>query len=78
MHEQQQAAALQHQQEAMEPKAMEQQHILDPFPLFGDEQPSSVLQLSTLPPQFHPYRLQPTQPNLQDSTLQRRSFGMFM
>ncbi|XP_062094544.1 MADS-box protein defh21 [Humulus lupulus] len=47
--------------------------VLDQFPFGGEEQPSSVLQLATLnpppPPNFYPYRLLPTQPNLQDYTL---------
>ncbi|KAM6548132.1 hypothetical protein CsatB_019808 [Cannabis sativa] len=48
-------------------------HILDQFPFGGEDQPSSVLQLTTLhqttPNNFYPYRLLPTQPNLQDYTL---------
>uniref|UniRef100_A0A803QQG3 MADS-box protein FBP24 n=1 Tax=Cannabis sativa TaxID=3483 RepID=A0A803QQG3_CANSA len=48
-------------------------HILDQFPFGGEDQPSSVLQLTTLhqttPNNFCPYRLLPTQPNLQDYTL---------
>ncbi|KAK6931917.1 Transcription factor, MADS-box [Dillenia turbinata] len=68
---QQAAIEQQHEAAAWEAKPVEAQQMLDQFPLFGDEDPSSVLQLATaIPPQFHPYRLQPSQPNLQDSNLE--------
>ncbi|GAV72266.1 SRF-TF domain-containing protein/K-box domain-containing protein [Cephalotus follicularis] len=57
-------AALEYQQIAMEAKPAEHHQILDQFPFYG-EQPSSVLQLATIPPQLHPYHLQLAQPNLQ-------------
>ncbi|KAL5577450.1 hypothetical protein UlMin_019149 [Ulmus minor] len=45
-------------------------HVLDQFPFGGEEQPSSVLQLATqLPSSYNPFRLLPTQPNLQDYSL---------
>ncbi|KAK6917010.1 Transcription factor, MADS-box [Dillenia turbinata] len=70
----QQAMEQQHAAAALEAKPVEAQQMLDQFPFFGDEHPSSVLQLATaIPPQFHPYRLQPSQPNLQDSNLQLRT-----
>ncbi|KAL9338332.1 hypothetical protein Peur_070101 [Populus x canadensis] len=51
-------------------KPEEQQRMLEEFQFFGDEQPiSNLLQLAPLPPQFQPCRVQPTQPNLQDSSL---------
>ncbi|XP_061956622.1 MADS-box protein defh21-like [Populus nigra] len=63
MLEQQQAAA------AMV-KPMEQQRMLEQFQFSDEDQPiSSLLQLAPLPPQFQPYRVQPTQPNLQDFSL---------
>ncbi|KAK2976151.1 hypothetical protein RJ640_012361, partial [Escallonia rubra] len=75
-HEQKQQAELQHQQQqAMtELKLVEFQPppppppVLEQFPFYGEEQPSGVLQLATLPLHPYPYRLQPTQPNLQEST----------
>ncbi|KAL3504268.1 hypothetical protein ACH5RR_034109 [Cinchona calisaya] len=49
--------------------------ILDQFP-FGGEQPSDVLQLAnSLPLHIHQYRLQPTQPNLQESGHPGCSYG---
>ncbi|KAJ6386596.1 hypothetical protein OIU78_016507 [Salix suchowensis] len=63
MLEQQQAAA------AMV-KPMEQQQMLEQFQFSGEDQPiSSLLQLAPLPPQLQPYRVQPTQPNLQEFSL---------
>lgn len=63
MLEQQQAAA------AMV-KPMEQQRMLEQFQFSGEDQPiSSLLQLAPLPPQLQPYRVQPTQPNLQEFSL---------
>ncbi|KAH7545666.1 hypothetical protein FEM48_Zijuj01G0117700 [Ziziphus jujuba var. spinosa] len=53
-------------------------HVLEEFPFGGEEEASSILQLATTsgatpPPNFYPpplpFRLQPTQPNLQDFTL---------
>ncbi|CAL1387907.1 unnamed protein product [Linum trigynum] len=67
-------AALEYQQHhhhqaqvAAEAKPMEHQHQLlqqlqEQFPFCGGE-PSSVLQLSTIPPHFSPYNLQLGQPN---------------
>ncbi|KAL3570211.1 hypothetical protein D5086_027460 [Populus alba] len=57
-------------------KPEEQQRMLEEFQFFGDEQPiSNLLQLAPLPPQFQPCRVQPTQPNLQDSiSLPKSSF----
>ncbi|XP_031400121.1 MADS-box protein FBP24 isoform X1 [Punica granatum] len=53
-----------------DPKPEESRNVLDQFPFFGEEQPSSVLRLAAqLPPTFRPYHLQPTQPNLQDFSL---------
>ncbi|KAJ9707928.1 hypothetical protein PVL29_000142 [Vitis rotundifolia] len=48
----------------------QQQQVMEQFPFSGEEQPSTVLQLATLPPHVYPCRLQPTHPNLQDFTLQ--------
>ena len=64
--EKQQAAAMKHQQQQLgiELKPIEEQQVMEQFPFSGEEQPSSVLQLATLPPHFYPYRLQPTHPNL--------------
>ncbi|KAJ4838853.1 Protein TRANSPARENT TESTA 16 [Turnera subulata] len=56
-------AALEYQQAAMEAKPVDHQQVLDQFPFCGE--PSSVLQLGTIPPQIHPYHLQLAQPNLQ-------------
>ncbi|GMI88420.1 TRANSPARENT TESTA16, ARABIDOPSIS BSISTER, AGAMOUS-like 32 [Hibiscus trionum] len=62
-------AAMEYQQGGMEAKPVEQQQILDEFPSFyGGGEPSSVLQLATIPQQFS-YQLQLAQPNLQDSNL---------
>ncbi|EXC24796.1 MADS-box protein FBP24 [Morus notabilis] len=49
-------------------------NVLNQFPFDGEEQPSSVLQLATLQAapgshNFYPCRLLPTQPNLQDYSL---------
>ncbi|KAJ9707917.1 hypothetical protein PVL29_000135 [Vitis rotundifolia] len=75
--EKQQAAAMEQQQQQLgiELKPVEEQQVMEQFPFNGEEQPSSVLQLATLPPHFYPYRLQPTHPNLQDFTLQYPGFG---
>lgn len=54
-----------HQQAMTELKLVGQHAILDQFPFGGEEQPSDVLQLATLPLHIHQYHLQPTQPNLQ-------------
>ena len=63
-------AALDYQQAAIEVKPVEHHHqMLDQFPFFGEEGPNSVLQLSTIHPQLHPYGLQLTQPHLQDSSI---------
>lgn len=62
-------AAIEYQQAAIEVKPVEHHHqMLDQFPFFGEE-PNSVLQLSTITPQLHPYGLSLTQPHLQDSTI---------
>jgi len=47
------------------------QQVMDQIPFYADDQPSSstMLQLATSSsssPQFYPYRLLPTHPNLQD------------
>ncbi|XP_051124094.1 MADS-box protein defh21-like [Andrographis paniculata] len=58
----------QQQQVMTELKLVEQQPLLNQFPFYGED-----LQLGTQIPlqtQTQPYRLQPTHPNLQDSTLQ--------
>lgn len=68
-------AALEHQQAAAMVKPDEHRRFIDQFPFLEEEQPSSVLQLAPLPPQFQPYRVQPTQPNLQDFSLQLPSYG---
>ena len=64
--EKQQATAMEQQQQQLgiELKPVEEQQVMEQFPLNGEEQPSSVLQLATLPPHFYPYYLQPTHPNL--------------
>lgn len=60
-------AAIEYEQGGMEAKPVEhQQAVMDQFPFFGE--PSSVLQLSTIPQQFHSYHLQLAQPNLQDNS----------
>ncbi|XP_010058032.2 MADS-box protein FBP24-like [Eucalyptus grandis] len=69
----QQHMAMGHQQAGVS-KPEEAQHVLEQFPFYGEEQPSSILQLATLPTPFQPYRLQPTQPNLQDF-LQPSNYG---
>lgn len=56
------------QQTSMEAKPMDHHQVeanMDQFPFFG-EQPNSVLQLATIPPQMYPYHLQLAQPSLQD------------
>lgn len=74
-----QAALDQHQQMTMVPKTSEdRRRVLESFPFSGEEQPSSVLPQATLPPLFNPYRLQPTQPNLQDFSLQLPDYGTSM
>ena len=75
--EKQQATAMEQQQQQLgiELKPVEEQQVMEQFPFSGEEQPSSVLQLATLPPHLYPYRLQPTHPNLQDFTLQYPGFG---
>uniref|UniRef100_A0A2N9EQ81 MADS-box protein FBP24 n=1 Tax=Fagus sylvatica TaxID=28930 RepID=A0A2N9EQ81_FAGSY len=70
-----QAALEHHEQVATLPKTEEHRHALEQFPFSGEEQPSSVLQLATLPSIFNPYRLQPAQPNLQDFFLQPPNYG---
>ncbi|KAA8538403.1 hypothetical protein F0562_028051 [Nyssa sinensis] len=74
----QQAEMEHHQQQAMTELKLvgqQQQQVLDQFPFYGEEQPSSVLQLANLPLNLYPYRLQPIQPNLQESSVQRRDYG---
>ncbi|GMN64043.1 hypothetical protein TIFTF001_033119 [Ficus carica] len=77
-HEAAAALAQHHQaQVTMESKAEDENrnqltHVFEQFdPFAAEEQPSStVLQLSnTLPSNFYPFRLLPTQPNLQDYSL---------
>ncbi|KAL4614479.1 hypothetical protein ACB092_07G057000 [Castanea dentata] len=63
-----QAALDQHQQMAMVAKTEDRRRVLESFPFSGEEQPSYGL--PQVPPIFNPYRLQPTQPNLQDFSLQ--------
>lgn len=53
----------------------QEQQLMEQFPFNGEEQPSSVLQLATLPSVFYPFRLLETHPNLQDFTLQYPGFG---
>ncbi|XP_022762461.1 protein TRANSPARENT TESTA 16-like isoform X2 [Durio zibethinus] len=60
-------AAIEYQQGGLEAKPVEHQQVLDQFPFYGE--PSSVLQLATIPQQFHSYQLQLAQPNLQDSNV---------
>ncbi|XVE66363.1 hypothetical protein DITRI_Ditri08aG0074600 [Diplodiscus trichospermus] len=62
------AAIEYHQQGGIEAKTVEHQQVLDQFPSFYGE-PSSVLQLATIPQHFHSYQLQLAQPNLQDSNV---------
>lgn len=71
-----QAALDQHQQMAMVAKTEDRRRVLESFPFSGEEQPSSVL--PQVPPLFNPYRLQPTQPNLQDFSLQLPDYGTSM
>nr|KJB79840.1 hypothetical protein B456_013G069000 [Gossypium raimondii] len=61
-------AAIEYQQQGgLEAKPVEHhQQVLDEFPFYGE--PSSVLQLATIPQQFS-YQLQLAQPNLQDSNV---------
>ncbi|KAK8568432.1 hypothetical protein V6N13_106348 [Hibiscus sabdariffa] len=62
-------AATEYQQGGIEAKAVEHQQILDEIPSFyGGGEPSSVLQLATIPQQFS-YQLQLAQPNLQHSNV---------
>lgn len=77
-HEAAAALAQHHQaQVTMESKAEDENrnqltHVFEQFYPFAAEEPpsSTVLQLSrTLPPNFNPFRLLPTQPNLQDYAL---------
>ncbi|XP_068657003.1 MADS-box protein AeAP3-2-like isoform X2 [Aristolochia californica] len=64
---------LQHQA-AMEHKIVDQPALLEPFDAFyPDDQARNLLQLSS---QLHPFRLQPTQPNLQDTSLQRHGLQL--
>ncbi|KDP37522.1 hypothetical protein JCGZ_05961 [Jatropha curcas] len=56
--------AMEYQQATIEAKPVEHQHVLDQFPFCGE--PSSVLQLATIPSQIHSYHLQLAQPNLQE------------
>ncbi|XP_022726111.1 protein TRANSPARENT TESTA 16-like [Durio zibethinus] len=60
-------AAIEYQQEGIEAKQVEHQQVLDQFPFY--EEPSSVLQLATIPQQFNSYQLQLAQPNLQHSNV---------
>ncbi|XWS63279.1 hypothetical protein CRYUN_Cryun06bG0081600 [Craigia yunnanensis] len=60
-------AAIEYQQGGIEAKQVEHQQVLDQFPFYGE--PSSLLQLATIPQQFHSYQLQLAQPNLQDSNV---------
>ena len=75
-----QAALDQHHQMTMVHKTEDCRRVLESFPFSGEEQPvpSSVLPQATLPPLFNPYRLQPTQPNLQDFSLQLPDYGTSM
>ncbi|KAJ4956788.1 hypothetical protein NE237_013571 [Protea cynaroides] len=57
---------LEHQQAIMEQKSME--HPVLDMGLYGEDMGRNMLHLSPLPPQFHPHRLQPSQPNLQEAT----------
>ncbi|KAK9274601.1 hypothetical protein L1049_021850 [Liquidambar formosana] len=66
-------AALEYQQVALEAK---HQQEMERFPFSGEGQPSSVLQLGTLPSLLHSYHLQPIQPNLQDLSLQPHNYGI--
>ncbi|XXG65692.1 hypothetical protein AAC387_Pa05g3323 [Persea americana] len=60
-------------QAVMEHKVVDQP-LLEHFGAFyQDEQARNMLQLS---PQLHPFRLQPTQPNLQDASIQRHGFQL--
>ncbi|XP_058001583.1 protein TRANSPARENT TESTA 16 isoform X1 [Hevea brasiliensis] len=60
--------ALEYQQATLEAKPMEHQQVLDQFPFCGE--PSSVLQLATIPSQIHQsYHLQLAQPSLQGSNV---------
>ncbi|XP_010275495.1 PREDICTED: MADS-box protein AeAP3-2-like [Nelumbo nucifera] len=70
-------AAMDHQQVLLEQKNMEQQPVLDHFGLYAEDQGRNMLQLSTFSPQIHPYRLQPTQPNLQEASLQRHGLQLW-
>ncbi|KAK8479217.1 hypothetical protein V6N12_058180 [Hibiscus sabdariffa] len=69
-HIQEHRAATEYQQGGTEAKAVEHQQILDEFPSFygGAGDPSSVLQLATIPQQF-PYQLHLAHPNLQHSNV---------
>ncbi|OAY37447.1 protein TRANSPARENT TESTA 16 [Manihot esculenta] len=59
-------AALEYQQgTTIEAKAVEHQQVLDQFPFCGE--PSSVLQLATIPSQIHSYHLQLGQPSFHGS-----------
>ncbi|RWR81948.1 MADS-box protein AeAP3-2-like protein [Cinnamomum micranthum f. kanehirae] len=62
-------------QAAMEQKVVDQP-LLEHFggAFYQDEQARNMLQLS---PQLHPFRLQPTQPNLQDASIQRHGFQLW-
>ncbi|XP_052189910.1 MADS-box protein FBP24 [Diospyros lotus] len=64
-----------HQQAITELKLVGGQQVLDQYTFFGEEQPSDILQHASVPPQLQPYRLQPTQPNLQESSLHERSYS---
>ncbi|XP_058070928.1 MADS-box protein AeAP3-2-like [Magnolia sinica] len=61
-------------QAALEHKVVEPPPMLDHFGPFYDDQARNMLQLS---PQLHPFRLQPTQPNLQDPGLQRHGLQLW-
>ncbi|KAL5731696.1 hypothetical protein ACHQM5_004400 [Ranunculus cassubicifolius] len=68
--EQQQAVAEQQHQAVMEQKLVNQP-LIEHFGLYSDEHARNMLQLSSYSPQLqlHNFRLQPTQPNLQDTSL---------
>ncbi|XP_043693358.1 MADS-box protein GGM13-like [Telopea speciosissima] len=65
----------QHQQAVMEQQKSMEQPLLD-MGLYGDDLGRNMLHLSPLSPQFHPNRLQPTQPNLQEVSLPRHGLQL--
>ncbi|KAA8546447.1 hypothetical protein F0562_002814 [Nyssa sinensis] len=65
----------QHQQAMTELKLMGHQQVSEQFPFCGEEQPSGhLLQFPNFPLHLYPYNLQPTQPNLQEFTLQHPGY----